>query len=140
MKFENHIEYLKKVAETSDVSRKHSAALIVNNKLICVGKNKHIGLYRTCQPSVFKFTIHAEIDAIIKCQLIRGADILIIRIGKAYDLRNSRPCNACIDKMKQKGVRKVYYSDENGDIKCEFVENMEKLHESSGNAFRKRQL
>jgi len=62
-------------------------------------------------------------------------DIIVIRINKKLQLRNSRPCKDCIDELKQIGIRKVYYSNDNGDIVYEFVENMIKTHTSAGMKF-----
>jgi deoxycytidylate deaminase len=50
-------------------------------------------------------------------------------------LKNSRPCNHCIDKLIKVGIYKVYYSNENGIIVSEIVEDMEKLHISSGTKY-----
>jgi deoxycytidylate deaminase len=107
------------------------------NKIYSVGFNKYTKEIMYGNEYV-KVTIHAEIDALFNYypKNAKGMDMLIIRIGRSLDLRNSRPCNSCIDKMNQKGIRKVYYSNDNGDIVYEFIDSMPRIHISSGNMIR----
>lgn len=136
-KFEEHIHLLKKIATYSSLTHKHGACLIKGGKICTFGYNRYIKTDMVNDKCI-KYTIHAEIDALCKMKLTKGMDILIIRLGnpKTEKLRNSRPCNSCIDKLTQRGIRKVYYSNENGDIVYEFLESMEKLHVSSGHSHR----
>jgi len=135
-KFYDNIQTLKKIAKNSPLQHKHSACLMKGDKIISMGYNKYIK-ESIINNNVVKFTIHAEIDALCKLdkKLIKGHDILIIRISKSYNLKNSRPCNSCIEKLKRRGIRKVYYSNEYGNIICEFLEDMHKLHICSGDRF-----
>lgn len=133
-KFEDIIDTLKKTALNSPVHYKHSACLLKNDKILTVGKNKYFKK-ELINDKLIKFSIHAEIDVLFKhnTKNLKGLDILIIRVGdKSFNLKNSRPCNSCIEKLKQRGIRKVYYSNDNGDIVYEFIENMPKIHDSSG--------
>ena len=130
-KLHEPLEILKKSAKNSNVQYKHSACLIRGYKILTIGVNKY---HQDKQ-----FTIHAEIDAILKYDTkdLKGMDILTIRISNSSDnLCNSRPCNSCIDKLKQRGVRKAYYSTDNGDVVYEYVDIMPKLHISSGTRYR----
>jgi deoxycytidylate deaminase len=135
-KFYDNIQKLKKIAENSPLQHKHSACLMKGDKIISIGYNKYIK-ESIINNNIVKFTIHAEIDALCKLdkKLIKGHDILIIRISKSCNLKNSRPCNSCIEKLKRRGIRKVYYSNEYGNIVCEFLEDMSKLHICSGDRF-----
>ena len=130
------IEYLRdiliKFAENSDVNQRHSAAIIKGDKILNIGFNKYCTLAK-------KNTIHAEMDVLFslkkKCKnQIKGVDIIIIRISNfnSDTLKNSRPCNHCIEYLQKYSIRKVYYSNEYGNIVCERLENMEKKHISSG--------
>lgn len=132
-RFENHINLLKKIAFESIVYYKHAAALISKDIVYSAGVNKFIKEIKINDQVYYK-TMHAEITVFEKLpkKKVRGLDILVIRVNKNLALRNSRPCNQCIDKLLKLGIRKVYYSNEQGQIVSEFVENMEKLHVSSG--------
>jgi len=131
-KFEDHINLLKRIAQHSSLQHKHGACLIKSGEVLSFGYNKYIKTNLVKNTSI-KYTIHAEVDAICKMpnKSVKGMDILIIRIG-ANKLKNSRPCNSCIDKLSRYSIRKVYYSNEAGDIVCEFLDSMSKLHVSSG--------
>jgi deoxycytidylate deaminase len=105
---------------------------------MAIGKNKyHKKAY--CNDECIHLSIHAEIDALFKLdnRYIKGLDIFIIRVNEKSYLKNSRPCNTCIEILKRKGIRKAYYSNEDGEIVYEFIENMPKIHESSGGIMRK---
>jgi deoxycytidylate deaminase len=131
-KFEDHINLLKRIAQHSSLQHKHGACLIKSGEVLSSGYNKYIKTNLVKNTSI-KYTIHAEVDALCKMpnKSVKGMDILIIRIG-TNKLKNSRPCNSCIDKLSRYGIRKVYYSNEAGDIVCEFLDSMPKLHISSG--------
>lgn len=58
----------------------------------------------------------------------RHLDIYVIRLGAQNELRNSRPCFECVKALKKLGVYRVFYSDENGNIRMEKVCDMENAH------------
>jgi deoxycytidylate deaminase len=138
--FEDSIKILKKNALCSDIINKHGAALIKNSLILTTGYNKFITSNKN---NGNLSTIHAEIHAISKYpkKYVKNMDLIVIRINNNNinaNLKNSRPCSSCIDKLTKMGIRKVYYSNCFGEIVCEFVKNMEKIHESSGTRMRKR--
>lgn len=123
------VSVLKKMAELSPVNNKHAAGLLLKNKIKSHAINNYIK-----KDSLYK-TIHAEINLLksLKRNLYNKIDIIVIRINKSSDLKNSRPCSDCIRYLKEHGIRKVYYSNSAGDIVCEKVKNMEEYHTSSWN-------
>ena len=127
------IKYLEKLSKNSDITHKHAAALIYNNDIISTGINKYVSYNN------LKQTIHAEINATINIKKIKkhnkiSLDLIVIR-SKNNILKNSRPCNNCIDRLVKLKIRKVYYSNEYGLIVSEFVNNMEKIHISSATKY-----
>ena len=58
----------------------------------------------------------------------KNYDILVIRINREGKLCNSRPCNQCIITLKNIGVKKVYYSNDDGKIIHEKLGTMQMLH------------
>jgi deoxycytidylate deaminase len=137
-KFESILELLKKLTANSCHLQRHGACLMKKKKIFALGVNKYYQVkpIANSKKPVY-LSIHAEIDALASTNgNISGLDILIIRMGKNNQLQYSRPCNACIDKLQQKGIRRAYYSDTHGAIVYENVENMPKLHVSSGHRFR----
>jgi|LauGreDrversion4_2_1035121.scaffolds.fasta_scaffold477330_1 deoxycytidylate deaminase len=138
-KIKNIINILIKIAKNSAVNQRHSAALIKGDEIYNIGFNKY------CSNAKYS-TVHAEIDALLTFNKkyikgIKGMDIIIIRIG-AYsksdkiNLKISRPCNNCIDTLRKFDIRKVYYSDEYGNIVYENLKDMQKKHTSAGEKYK----
>lgn len=59
---------------------------------------------------------------------------MVIRIDKKdkdnIQLVNARPCQNCLEMMKSIGIRRVYYSDDNGELICENIKDMISIHSS----------
>jgi len=74
------------------------------------------------------YGLHAEMDAIRKLPPLqfqrkkKVIDLIIIRVGKNGNLKNSVPCAMCIRHMNRLNgstsykIRNVYYSNKNGNI------------------------
>ena len=43
-------------------------------------------------------------------------EMFVIRVNQMGDLVNSKPCNTCIYYMQLYGIKSVYYSNEEGEI------------------------
>jgi len=67
-----------------------------------------------------------------KLSVHRKLEILVVRVAKDGSLRNSRPCNHCLETMKLFGIKNVYYSNDDGTIGKERVIDLEPLHNSGG--------
>jgi deoxycytidylate deaminase len=123
--FEEILDLLKKIAMHSNIHFKHGAALIHKDlfkKEIGLGFNKFIKEITIRKDNVTQThykTIHAEVDALCSYpnkKKIKGMDLIVIRVNKNAALKQSRPCNQCISKLNKLGIRKVFYSNEKGDI------------------------
>jgi deoxycytidylate deaminase len=95
-KYTHHLNLLIKIASSSTLQQRHGACLFLKDKIVSLGVNKQ----------VCNWSVHAEIDALLMAKSntkpkFKGLDIFIIRIGKGFDLRNSRPCQSCINKLKE---------------------------------------
>jgi deoxycytidylate deaminase len=77
------------------------------------------------------YSAHAETDAIRKLmhtnigsrggkgKKVYAINLIVIRVDSKGKLNNSKPCAKCIKhltRLKQYNVRKIYYSDANGNI------------------------
>lgn len=87
-----------------------------------MGCNSTRELYNGC-----RYCRHAETDALQHLPPNRSKrwitlDLLVVRVTKTGNIKNSRPCVKCIEfMMKVSGykIRNVYYSNSNGEIVCE---------------------
>lgn len=61
-------------------------------------------------------------------------DIMVIRINKSdknsIQLVNARPCQNCLEMMKSIKIKRVYYSNNLGEIVCENIKDMVSIHSS----------
>ena len=57
---------------------------------------------------------------------------MVVRFGKCGELKNSRPCNNCLETMTKYKIKKIMYSVDDGCVISEKPENMERNHTSSG--------
>lgn len=55
---------------------------------------------------------------------MKSVMLLVVRLGKAGEFRDSTPCERCMEAMKNIGIRKVAFSDENGRIRVERVRHL----------------
>ena len=51
--------------------------------------------------------------------------LIVIRVNSNGELRNSRPCHICVEDMRSHGIKKVYYTDDAGQLVCEDTDTME---------------
>ncbi len=121
---EQILNQLIKETTNSNMHYKHAAALVYKNQILSMSSNLLINN---------TISLHAESNTIFKGIKLIGRnlkylDMIVIRINKKQELVNSRPCNACIDKMNEYGIRKVYYSTDNGNIIHEYINIMPKNH------------
>lgn len=93
----------------------HYAQLIQRNKVIAMARNSIGSRSRGCGWS--DESIHAE-RAVVKrlgdISQLRGCIMIVVRVNKHGELRNSKPCPDCerflFKCMNEYGLRKVIYS------------------------------
>jgi deoxycytidylate deaminase len=63
----------------------------------------------------FRCTVHAEADAIRNAGDSFGAKLFVARVTPGGNLALAKPCSRCMDIIRECGIKKVYYTDENGE-------------------------
>ena len=111
----------------------HYSGIYRNGKKLFLGSNH---LRNSYNGKCVCYSTHAEMDVIHKAlrhnQLSLNCIIAVVRFGRDGTLKNSRPCNHCLDAMKFYRIKKIMYSTDDGTIKSERPQDMEHLHISSG--------
>ena len=144
----NSIENTRQNAVNNNKSGfQHYSGIYKNGKECFTGCNTLRNVYNN---SCIFYSTHAEMSVIYKilksCKLqpfkdfvdLSDYSIVVIRCGKDGSLKNSRPCNNCLEIMVKYRIKKISYSTDTGDVMSEKPENMEQMHVSSGwNAFKK---
>lgn len=64
--------------------------------------------------------LHAEIGALVK-SCTKAESIMVVRSTRRGLTRCARPCDICMMALKGAGVRKIYYSDDEGNIQEEAI-------------------
>ena len=64
-------------------------------------------------------THHAELGCILGISrgVTSGADVYVCRVNKQEQFRSSKPCKMCHDILKHVGVKRVYSTTDNGNVK-----------------------
>ena len=119
----------------------HFAGIYKNGKLMFRGCNH---LRNSYNGECICFSTHAEMDVLSKVikqhtlrpfkDMIDLSDhvIIVVRLGRDGLLKNSRPCNQCLETMTKYRIKKIMYSTDSGTFYSEKPCAMEHLHESSG--------
>ena len=119
----------------------HYSAIYKNGKPLYRGCNH---LRNSYNGECICYSTHAEMDVLHKvlkrCKLQPFKDIIdlsdhtivVLRVGRDGLIKNSRPCNQCVETMTKYRIKKITYSIDGGSFVTEKPDTMEKLHISSG--------
>lgn len=121
-KKQRYLKMAQDIASSSNYGKlRHGAVLVKGGSVINSAFNKDKfsafgARFRSddCGPA----THHAELSCVhgLDRSKTSGANIFVVRINRAGELRLSKPCPMCHDILKFAGVKKVYYSTNNGTI------------------------
>lgn len=118
------IELAARVAESSEnKDYRHGAILVKGNNVLNAASNKNAHARfgkRFRRRDKGNPTYHAELGCILGLDrsVTRGADLYVVRVGRAGTLRLSKPCHMCEAALKHVGVRRVYYSINENEFGC----------------------
>lgn len=118
-------EVAKSICLTSDHHKARIGAVVAyKGDILGVGKNRYkthpkqlyYNKFRNFEDeSICRHNMHAELDAILKCNHIPiGSKIYIYRLHKTGILGNCRPCKGCMQMLKDYAISDIYYTTDNG--------------------------
>lgn len=112
------IQLAARVAQNSTMTHKLGAVLIKGGSVINVGFNQS-STHRFARKFGKYYTRHAELNCILGVPRHKttGATIYVIRVKKDGSYGMAKPCQCCEDMLMFVGVKKVYWSDVDGNIK-----------------------
>lgn len=110
-----------RTAESSGYAQfRHGAVLVRGGRLLNVASNnsKYTSFAARFLPAHIAATHHAELAALLNMPrtLTAGSDIYVVRINRSGELRNSKPCPMCQAAAKFCGVRRVFYTTDDGSV------------------------
>lgn len=127
-----NLDRARKVSLCSDFKRARlGCVVVIGSKVVSVGYNqlktspvqKEYNKYRTYRQEhipdhIHNDTLHAEIDALNKCSYLdydwKTAEIYIGREDRAGNSKLAKPCPACLEAIKQRGIKRIFYTTEDG--------------------------
>ena len=124
-----YFDVAKAVSKLSDFKRIHIGCVIVDGKhIIATGQNtnkthpmqKEYNRYRFHADCIGNGKLHAEMMAILNLRpYLKSLDlskvsIYVYRENRFGELRMSRPCSSCMAKIKELGIRHIYYTSADG--------------------------
>src|SRR3990167_11544742 len=109
-----------KIAHESKFKRARVGAVVVRgNRVLSTGCNR-IGFSKYLPDRLFRESVHAEAQAILELlkhkrgnELV-GSNMYVSRINNSGIARFSRPCSACQLLIEAVGIRKVFYTTNQG--------------------------
>lgn len=106
------------IAEKNSMKWKIAAIIFKGGKIISTSINQK--RYSSKLHPKFKVwidSLHAEQAAIISARTnLKNTSILVIHLGPKGQLKNAKPCEKCSSYLRFVGIKKVYYSTDNGQI------------------------
>ena len=145
------LSLLRPWAFQSNMDQKHAAMIISGGKPISFGYNHD----RMICNRNFITSYHAEIHSItqlLQSRNINGIkkifnhspcnkythivtkklEIMVIRLDKFGNLKNSKPCKHCLEALKMMNIKTIYYSTDAGVIEKERIRDFHTNHYSGG--------
>lgn len=114
------IELAIREALKSDYQHRIGAVIFHQKTIISTGYNKPFSFARNLHPKYCHYptSIHAEVRAILSAKTdLKGCEICVIRINRAIEKRLSLPCPHCMSYLQDVGIKRIWYSDNDGKIK-----------------------
>jgi len=118
-----YFELAESVAKLSDYPRIKIGSVLVKNKdVVSVGQNmlkthptQH--RYNKCLPYDMPIDhVHSEINCLSKARpdLLRGSTLYVFRRDRNGNIAMCRPCNACMQAIRDAGIKDLYYTTQYG--------------------------
>ena len=112
---ENYFNIARKIAKRGQHSKYKMGAVVVRGGAV-LSMAHNLG--RETQHGVPNRGRHAEERALSPHRDFTGATMCVARL----DAKISKPCDRCMQKIKEAGIRKVIYVDNDGNITVQNVE------------------
>lgn len=94
------------------MKQRHGAVIVKSGRVMSVGINKWRNHPEIIEEEKIKqeCSIHAEVDAIYRANITKGATIYIARVNRSGDTCFSRPCDNCYNAIIDAGISKIIYT------------------------------
>lgn len=117
-----HLNSAIRQAQRSEFRQRLGAVIFKGSRILGAGYNRVGASQNRLKTTHWPDSIHAEVDALLDAlrrhpaSELRGADILVIRLKKDGAFGLALPCEHCYTTLVNTGIRRIYFSDNNGDF------------------------
>jgi deoxycytidylate deaminase len=122
---EKFIKLAIQISELSDHRMRMGAVITKGNRIMGVGNNKRKSHPKQINHHTFKIAqgLHAERSAIINAKRkdLSGCTIHIARLTKCGEPAMAKPCDQCMAYIKETGIKRIVYTNQEGKIEKENV-------------------
>lgn len=112
---------LEEAESSSNYPYRIGAVIFKGSRIISSGHNQIRSNSISKKYKIFEESLHAEQDALLGIDWLKlkGCSICVVRLNYSGSLSMGKPCNMCYSALKFVGIKKIYYSNYNGEIVCE---------------------
>lgn len=106
------------LATKSEARNTHGAVVVKGGRVLGTGFNKPRNVPRNVSPEHIKTdcSLHAEIVAARDAgDNLKGAVMYIARVNRQGQDRDSKPCKRCAEFISTAGIKRIYFTTENGE-------------------------
>ena len=119
---QRYLSVAKRVAQQGSCEKtSHGAVLVKGGNIINAARNKwsysSFGKrFRERDKGIS--TLHAELAVVLNLDrsITQGTDIYVVRVDRAGEFRMSKPCSMCESALKHVGIKRIYYTTDDGTI------------------------
>ena len=119
-KREKYKEICKTLAKKSTFyPYRHGAILVRGPKILSTGINQ--GSFNSLAARFHLVPQHASLHAEIACilgidrSILEKADLYVLRLNRSNQIGLSKPCDVCQKALRHVGIRRIFYTDANGN-------------------------
>ena len=110
----------------SDYKFKLGSVIFKGKRIISVGHNQIRSVSAvTDDKRKWSNSLHSELAAILRgpnYRIYKGASIFIVKVSKTeHSFSNARPCEYCMASLEYVGIKKIYFTNEQGEISYECI-------------------
>jgi deoxycytidylate deaminase len=114
------MDITKKLVNVPVGKNKHFTFFVIRNNILSIGWNDYTYEHPLCRRYNYGLKkMHSELSALIRFRhgidMIQKCTAVNTRINSAGEIRISKPCPVCQNMLYEIGIKRVFYTDYNGD-------------------------
>lgn len=110
--------------KSNHAAHRMGAVVVKGNRILSTGANQVSRGCKYIHDKKWSDSLHAEAAAILQLlkhndlRSLAGADLYVTRINKVGHVRMAKPCRYCQDLAQAVGIRRIFYTTNEGTTEC----------------------